>query len=115
MSDDPLLGIGDGAAATSRRDKKRDLNVSSMVKQGTSRRDVERAKGDKTVGNRKRKTVYLPTDLIENIDLVAKEKGYGVMDFYHWLLKEAWGMYQDGRIEPVVTEKTRVVRGLKVD
>ena len=89
--------------------------MSTMVAQGTSRQDVEKAKGEKTVGDRKRKTVYLPTNLIDDIDIVARENGYGVMDFYHWLLKEAWQMYQDGRIKPVVTEQLRVVRGLKVD
>jgi len=116
MSDDPLMGIGDGeATAPVQRGKRKGFSPSGMIAQGTSRRDVEKAKGEKTVGNRRRKTVYLPTSLIDDIDLVAKENGYGVMDFYHWLLKEAWEMYQDGRIEPVITEKMRVVRALKVD
>ena len=114
MSDDPLEGIvGDQPAKP--KPRKKEMSAASMIAQGTSRRDVEKAKGEKTVGNRKRKTVYLPTSLIDDIDLVAKEEGYGVMDFYHWLLKEAWQQYQDGRIKPVVTEQLRVVRGLKVD
>jgi hypothetical protein len=115
MLDDPLAGIGDGAVTPAPRSKKKGFSASDMLAQGTSRRDVEKAKGEKTVGDRKRKTVYLPTDLIDEIDLVAKEKGYGVMDFYHWLIKQSWEMYQEGKIEPVITEQMRVVRALKVD
>ena len=34
------------------------------------------AKGNKAVGDRKRKTIYLPPELIENIDFEAKEQGF---------------------------------------
>jgi hypothetical protein len=115
MFDDPMAGIGEDGAAAKPRSKKKGFDPGGMIAQGTSRKDVEKAKGTKTVGDRRRKTIYLPADLIDEIDLVAKENAYGVMGFYHWLIKEAWEMYRDGRIEPVITEKLRVVRELKVD
>ena len=42
----------------------------------TSKQQVDSAKGNKVVGDRKRKTIYLPPELIENIDFEAKEQGF---------------------------------------
>lgn len=87
----------------------------AMIAQGTGRGDVAAAKGQRVVGNRRRKTIYLPPELIEEIDREAKEAGYPVMDFYDWLVRRAYADYKDGRIQPEVTEEVRTVRALKLD
>lgn len=43
------------------------------------------------------KTLRLPPDLIADIDNETNAKGYGKMDFWHWLVASAWEDYLDGK------------------
>lgn len=87
---------------------------SDLVKPGLTKKAVAGAKGDKLVKGRKRKTLLLPPELIDNIDDAAEREGVPLMDFNHWLLAEAWRLYEAGEIRPSVTEVTRVVRGIEI-
>lgn len=93
----------------------KEKSFGNMLAQGTSKQQVDSAKGNKVVGDRKRKTIYLPPELIENIDFEAKEQGFPIMDFYHWLVNESWQAYKDGSLQAKMTEQVRVIRGLKID
>ncbi len=88
---------------------------SNLIRKGVSRKKVAEAKGAKLIKGRKRKTIFLPPELIEEIDAAAKQEGVQLMDFYHWLVTEAWKAYGDGEIRPSVTEVIQVVRGLSID
>ena len=68
----------------------------------------------KLVKGRTRKTIFLPPDLIEDIDAAARAEGAKLMDFYHWLLALAFESYEAGDITPEYVEDVRVVRGLDI-
>lgn len=86
-----------------------------LVRPGVTQREVSAAKGEKLIKGRKRKTIFLPPELIEEIDAAAKEEGVQLMDFYHWVVTEGWKRYREGEIQPNVTEVVQVVRGLSID
>ena len=88
---------------------------SNLVRSGLTKQDVAQAKGTKLIKGRKRKTIFLPPELIEEIDAAAKQEGVQLMDFYHWLITEAWKLYRKNKIQPSVTEVIQVVRGLSID
>lgn len=87
----------------------------NLVRSDLTKHDVSDAKGKKLVKGRQRKTIFLPPELVEKIDAAAINEGAQIMDFYHWLISEAWQLYQDGKIRPSVTEVVKVVRGLAID
>lgn len=65
---------------------------------GTSARDVSQASGRKTdAKGRIRKTIFLPPDMIWEIDQTIEAEGYtSKMDFYHWLIVRGWQAWKDG-------------------
>lgn len=116
--DDFLQDLTEELQATKPRSTHRGKKViGSTLKQDArkSRVEVERAKGTTLIKGRKRKTIFLPPELVDEIDATAKSEGVQLMDFYHWLINEGWKAYLEGRVEPEVTEITRVVRGLRID
>lgn len=107
--------LDDLVGETQRPKRRRTKLESNLVRSDVSPNDVAAAKGDKLVKGRKRKTIYLPPELIEQIDAAAKDEGVKIADFYHWLFVEAWKLYKDGKIRPEVTEVVQVIRGMSID
>ena len=68
---------------------------------GLDTETVAAAKGMKVHGedNRVRKTIYIPVDILEEIEAEIKKQGFGKMDFYAELLRYAWQAYSEGLIE----------------
>lgn len=114
MNDDPL-DLNSLVSKPTKRSKASGKIESDLVKSGLTKSTVSGAKGDKLVKGRKRKTIFLPPDLIDKVDAAANDEGASLMDFYHWMLAEAWRLYESGDIEPAMTEVVRVVRGLEIE
>ena len=70
---------------------------------------VSRASGQSTdAKGRVRKTIFLPPDLIWEVEQAIKQEGYrSKMDFWHWLLAEGWNNYRDGQRPGLAEEVTR--------
>jgi hypothetical protein len=66
-------------------------------------------KGKQIVGGRKRKTIFLPPDVINKLDTEAKRLKMAKMDWYEWLVAQGWKAYQNGarpEYEEVPTKKS---------
>lgn len=115
MNDEPLNLDNLIDTSTSKKRTAGKKMEGDLVRRGLTREKVASAKGHKLVKGRKRKTLLVPPELIERIDTAAQEEGVPLMDFYHWLLVEAFSLYEHGEIKPQVTDVVRVVRGLSID
>ncbi len=118
MSDDFLSSLASDAkkkVATPTSSGRRSGKLQgSLITQGTSRDDVAKAKGKTPIKGRVRKTVYIDTRLVDDLDACAQEAEIGISDFYNVLLEFAFAAWQRGEIEVEYTEEVVVKRGIKV-
>lgn len=82
---------------------------------GASSNAVSKVSGKNTdPRGRVRKTIFLPPELIWEIDNTSKRDGYASkMDFYHWLVTVGWAAYQDGKRPP--TGNVTTSKDIKLD
>ena len=61
--------------------------------------EVATASGKKLdTHGRVRKTIFLPPDLIADIESAFERDGYTrLMDFYHWIMIQGWEAYTEGK------------------
>lgn len=93
-------------------DRRRNKPKGKLRTESVSKEQVSAAKGRKLIGGRIRKTIYLPPDLIDEID--AEAQGVGVSDFYHFLVASAWNLYKRGEIDLEYTEEVVKKVGIKI-
>jgi hypothetical protein len=93
-------------------DRRRNKPKGKLRTESVSKDQVSAAKGRKLISGRIRKTIYLPPDLIDEID--AEAQGVGVSDFYHFLVASAWDLYQRGEIDLEYTEEVVKKVGIKI-
>lgn len=118
MSDDFLSSLANDAkkkpAPKSRSGRRSGKLQGNLITQGTSQDDVAKAKGKKPIKGRVRKTIYIDTSLVDEIDASAQAAEIGISDFYNVLLESAFAAWQRGEIEVEYTEEVVVKRGIKV-
>lgn len=99
-------------AQQSQDNRRRTKPKGKLRTESVSKEQVSAAKGRKLINGRVRKTIYLPPDLIDEID--AEAQGVGVSDFYHFLLASAWEFYKRGEIDIEYTEEVVKKVGIKI-
>ena len=111
FTDDEFMGTLEDVSQPATKGKKGRF---SDPMQGVSSATVAKAAGKNTdPRGRIRKTIFLPPETIAEIDDTAKRDGYGSkMDFSHWLIKEGWAAYQNGKRPP--TENVTTQRDIKL-
>ena len=118
MSDDFLSSLASDAkkkpTPSSRSGRRSGKLQGNLIAQGTSRDDVAKAKGKTPIKGRVRKTIYIDTALVDEIDASAQAAEIGISDFYNVLLEFAYAAWQHGEIEVEYTEEIIVKRGIKV-
>ena len=92
--------------------RRRNKPKGKLRTESISKEEVSAAKGRKLVNGRMRKTIYLPPDLVDEID--AEAQGVGVSDFYHFLVASAWQSYKKGEIDLEYTEEGIKKLGIKM-
>lgn len=78
---------------------------------GVSAKKTARAINDTTMaGEEKRKTIYLPPAMIEQLDNLAAQEGVSIKDFYRWLLEVGYEAYLAGDrpVAQVVRTKAKI-------
>jgi predicted DNA binding CopG/RHH family protein len=85
---------------------------SNLRRAATQQGDVTKAKGRKSYGQDQevRKTIYLPDELIEEVDATASRDGIPLMKLYRILVEAGMERYKNGEIviefqEEVVIKK----------
>ncbi len=96
--------------------KKKELFENPLEQTRSGRQKASKVAGRKTdAAGRVRKTIFLDTTTIDEIEALSDSHGYGKMDFYEWLVLIGLQQFDKGvrpevEDEPVVKAKIRVDR-----
>jgi hypothetical protein len=112
IGEEPSSGKKTSTTPSSAASRSRSKPKGKLRTESVSKEQVSMAKGRKLVNGRIRKTIYLPPDLIDEID--GEAKGVGVGDFYHFLVASAWESYKKGEINLEYTEEVIKKVGIKI-
>ena len=112
IGEEPSSGKRLPAAKQPQDNRRRSKPKGKLRTESVSKDQVSAAKGRKLVNGRVRKTIYLPPDLIDEID--AEAQGVGVSDFYHFLVASAWESFKKGEIDLEYTEEVVKKVGIKI-
>lgn len=77
----------------------------------TTRKTVMKSQGKKdwvTAGSYRRKTITLEPEMIDAIKEITDREGYGVLEFYRWLVAHSLAEYRKG-VRPSTEQGVRAI------